>query len=204
MSMTEPVDWIDTPRTGYVMNAEFSETNKDVLMSYMQRIQETFGESVFCTPRDSLHVTLLDWVAPLVDYDGKDKTALYKEVRSVYNGTMTEILSAVKSPIKIHFEEFRVSPTTIYMVGKDNGEFQTIRSEFVTRVQLLPNTKLPPTIVHCSLARFIKPIDLQQASETISKIFVDFEQDVTNFRLLRSYREPLLEFKLLKRYEMSG
>lgn len=201
MEFTQPVDWINKSFVGYAMNTEFSSDNIQSVVECMQEIKTTFDGAVFCTPKASLHVTLLDWIAPLVTYGGLDKDKFFGEVQPSYDKAITEILSSV-APIDVHFDEIKTSPSTIYIVGHDNGEFQKIREQFMERVELLPGTKLPPTIIHSSLARFTKPIELSAVNSFLASKTLHITQTVTDFRLTRATREPMLEFETLKRYRL--
>jgi len=201
MERTQPVDWVNKPFLGYVMNAEFSDDNAKILIELIDKIKATFNDAVFCPPRSALHITLLDWIAPLIDYDGRDKDTLFASVQPDYDKVISSILTSV-NPITVHFDAVKVSPSTIYITGNDSGEFQKIRDEFVDKVELLPNTKLPPQIIHSSLARFTKPIDLNAVETFIASQTLDITQTISSFRLIRTTKEPNLEFKTLKRYEL--
>lgn len=201
MELTQPVDWINKSFIGYVMNTEFSAENLHDLSRLTTGIQSKFGESVFITPPYALHITLLDWIAPLVDYDGRDKDKLFADIQSSYDNAVAEILSSVK-PFYVSFDEIKVSPSAIYTVGHDNGEFRRIREQFINNVELLPNTKLPPQIIHSSLGRFTKSIRLVEVEAYISTLSIDLKQRVTNYRLLRTTKEPNLEFETLKYYNL--
>lgn len=201
MNRTQPVDWINQPKIGYMVNTEFSEVNKAKLLEVIQEIDLGYQSDIFCTPPDSLHITLLDWVAPLVDYDGQDKDRLYESVFEVYDQAMSEVTSS-SGPIEVKFDEIRVSPSTIFITGRDDGSFQRIRSQFLKKVELLPGTKLPPDIIHSSLARFTAAIDLGEVSSFIASRTIDFTEVASGFRLVRSSIEPLIDYRVIKRYEL--
>ena len=201
MELTQVVDWIGKPHLGYMINAEFSEDNKEKLINLIQEIDQHFNDSVFCMPKYALHITLLDWVAPLVDYGRQNKNKLYAQIKTEYDSVMSETVSSAKS-IDVHFNKIMVSPNTIYIVGEDNGEFQRIREAFVSKVKLLPNTKLPPQIIHSSLARFIKEINLSSTKDYVRTKKIDFIQKIDDFRLVRTTKEPMLEFEVLKTYKL--
>lgn len=201
MEFTEPVDWVNKSFIGYVMNTEFSDENARRLAELIQEIQTMFDGAVFCMPKASLHITLLDWIAPLVDYDGGDKDKLFTKIQRSYDRAISEVLSSV-APITVHFGVVKASPTTIYVVGHDHGEFQKIREQFLEKVELLPGTKPPPQIVHTSLARFIEPIELGKVNTLLASKKLDITQTVTSFRLIHAIREPNLEFEILKRYKL--
>lgn len=202
MEYTQPVDWIEKPFVGYVMNAELSDQNAQVLNSLTQSLRDEFGDALYCMTRPSLHITLLDWIAPLVDYDGRDKAELFAQIQPSYDRAMTDIMAGV-GPISVHFDTIRVAPSTIFAMGHDDGQFQHIRDEFVQKVDLLPGTKMPPQIIHSSLIRFTEAIELEPIAEYIKAQKIDFVQDVTSFRLVHTRQEPMLDFEVLKRYELS-
>lgn len=201
MELSQTVDWVGKSFTGYMVNTDFSSRNSETLGKLIDEIQETFDGSVFCMPRPSLHITLLDWIAPLVDYDGQYKDKLFSQIKPDYDKAMTEVLAAT-DPITVRFDELRVSPTTILIVGHDNGQIQHIRDKFLEKVDLLPGTKPPPQIIHSSLARFIEPTDLSLAQSFVATKTLDITQQITDFRLVRTVKEPMLEYETLKRYEL--
>lgn len=165
-------------------------------------IQQEYRNKVFVAPPHSLHITLLDWIAPLVDYDGADKTTLFNSIKDDYDKNISRILADIL-PISIRFTELKVSPSTIFLVGHDNGQFQTIRQQFVESIELLPNTKLPPTIIHSSLARFKDTLPLPNVEHLITNLTVDFTQQIDSFRLIHTTKEPMLEFEVIKTYHLS-
>lgn len=201
MELSQPADWVAKPFQGYVINTVFSDENTRELETLIKEISTTFGDAVFPMPNVSLHTTLLDWIAPLVDYGGKDKEALFAQIQPGYDRALREVLSSF-GPINVHFDELRVSPSAIIIVGHDNGEFQSIREQFLDRVQLLPGTKLPPTIIHSSLARFTESIELDLVKSFLATKTISFTQQVSDFRLVHTAKEPMLEFEVLKQYQL--
>lgn len=201
MTQTQVVEWVRQPFEGYIMNTAFSPVNAAQLMQLIRAIEAEFGDGVFCMPEASLHITLLDWIAPLVDYDGQDKRQLFEHIRGDYDKALIEIFDD-EEPFTVTFDTIQVAPSTIFITGHDNGQYERIRAKFLDKVELLPNTKRPPGIIHSSLARFTKEIDLDQVAAFIAKQKIAFEQPIVNFRLIHTSREPMLEFEVLKTYEL--
>ncbi len=202
MSLTEPVSWLEKPFEGYVLNTSFSEANTEKISTLMKEIEEQFGEAVFVMPKTSLHITLLDWVAPLVDYNGQDKEEIYKSIKMDYDAALSSIVSKIP-PIEVHFTEVRVYPTTIILLGYDNGQFQQIRDKFTSTVELIPDTKQPPTIIHSSIARFKQAIPVSEVEAFLAPKHIDIVQTVNNFRLVHTIKEPMLDFEVIKNYQLS-
>jgi hypothetical protein len=199
MEMTQPVTWLGNPCLGYVVNAEFSPASQLTLAPLLNVIGEVFGETVHVMPLESLHITLLDWIAPLVDYDGQDKDILFTKIKTQYDAAMTTALTG-QLPIQARFSKLLASPSTIYIQALDDGRFDAIRSNFVSHVDMLPGTKMPPNIIHTSLARFTGSLSMQTVQEKLDEIAVDFTEAVSSFRLIRSTREPLSDYVVLKTY----
>lgn len=199
MELTQPVDWLQQPYVGYVVNTVFSENDSHNIHELIQEIKHEFGDAVFCASPESLHITLLDWIAPLVEYDEPDKAKLFDQVKSEYDQAMTTALSTVQ-PFTVTFNQIHISPTTIYITAEDSGQFQEIRQTFLDNASLLPGTKLPPTIIHSSLARFTKPIKLDIVKDFLAGKTLDVTQTVDSFRLVHTAREPMLEYTVLKTY----
>ena len=198
---TKPVDWIGESHEGYMVNTIFSEENVSRLGKLAEVFKNNFPDEIYLTPPASLHITLLDWIAPLVEYDGRDKAKLYAQVKDTYHHAMQAALLGIGA-IKVHFMELCVSPSTIYVRGYDDGQFQAIRDAFLDRVELLPGTKLPPTIIHSSLGRFTREMPIRKIEKITETLDVDFMQTVESFRLVHSWREPLLEFEELRVYPL--
>lgn len=203
MAFTEQVSWLQKPFEGWVVNTAFSLENTQVISDLTREIEREYGEKVFVMPNKSLHITLLDWIAPLVDYEGQDKKALFSRLKSTYDSALSDILSNF-APITVRFTELKVYPSTIILLGHDEGQFQAIRDQFIDTIELLPNTKKPPTIIHSSLARFRDAIPLAEVEEFISQKNVDITQQVDNFRLVHTTAEPMLEFEILKKYALGS
>ncbi len=203
MSKTYPVDWVKKSFEGYIMNTLFSDENSAQVMRLVDDISHEFGDAVHCMTKESLHITLLDWIAPLVDYDGKSKEELFTSIYNEYDGALSDILASEES-FTVTFDTIHIAPTTIYISGRDDGQFERIRSKYLDSIKLLPDTKRPPDIIHSSLARFTKELDLSVVEAFIKHKSLDFKQTVDSFRLVHTFRQPMMEFEILKTYKLGN
>jgi hypothetical protein len=199
--LTQPVDWLNRQTTGYMVNTVFSDQNADIVHGIIDRIAAAFPDIFFGQPKPALHITLLDWIAPLVNYDGRDKSELFKQVQPSYDVALSRAI-ANYTPFPVHFTEIKVAPSTIFIKATDNGQFQSIRDQFVTEAKLLPGTKLPPTIVHSSIGRFTKEVELAPIEAFVAHESIDLYQEITSFRLVHSRVEPMLDFDVVKEYPL--
>ena len=185
---------------GYMVNTPLSLDNQKLVLELQQQIINHFAEPIWCAPKESLHITVLDWIAPLVDY-GQDKTELLESVYQDYDRFMEE--SIARQPvININFDTISISRAAIYITGHDDGQFAQIRQAFLDKATLIEGTKMPPTIIHSTIARFTKEIELEPMADFIKGLSVDFRQVVSSFRLVKEVLDPMLEFKTIKEYQL--
>jgi 2'-5' RNA ligase len=188
--------------TGYMVNTRPDPEHRRQLARLQKRLTRTLGDSLWVTPPETLHITLMDWLAPLVEYR-HDKDVLFKELFKTYDHALVDILKNQK-PIRVLFDTLKVTPGAVILVGRDEGEFQHIRDQFLRTVSLLPGTKQPPAIIHSTVARFLREQPLQPIIGTIGREELSFVQYVTSFRLVRETVIPQLEHELIKKYRLSS
>lgn len=140
----------------------------------------------------------MDWLSPLADY-GRDKDRIFTEIFNRYDEVLSELLSSIPAQT-INFNQLKVGPSAVFAKGKDNGDFEKIRVAFLKKIKLLPGTKLPPKIVHFTIARFKKAIDLAAVERFISSQQLELSQPVKSFRLIREAKAPIVEYEIIKNY----
>ncbi len=185
---------------GYMLNAPFSQENQIAIAEVQNQLSERFGDSLWCTPPETLHITLFDWLAPLVEYQ-QDKDALFKEIYESYNTVVERALGHI-GPIKVQFYIIQVGPSAVFIKGSDNGQFERIRAYFLDNVTLLPHTKLPPTIIHSTIARFKAEVVLEPVQTFLSDVSIEINQTIPSFRLVRETIDPMLAFEVVKEYPL--
>lgn len=200
--LSHPVEHWGEELRSYVLNTEIGEEGMESVHKVQETLQKFFPDSFLIAPDSGIHITLMDWVAPLVSYK-EDKDKLFEQHFTSYNITLENILINQK-PITVRFNQVWVSPDAVIVVGRDDGSYSRIRSEFLDRESLIEGTKLPPKIIHSTIARFSKPVSMEEVREVLDKNPIDFTQEVDHFRLIKESRIPMLEFEELKRYELTG
>ena len=155
MNQSIPDKNINKSVNGYILNANFSQANVDLIATLQDELRVHFADILWFTPLEALHITLLDWIAPLVEYD-EPKDRLFSRVYSLYDMTFSSILEPIK-PISVQFDSLIVTPSALIICGHDSGEFQAIRNSFTGTIELPPDTTQPPKIIHSTVARFKKP-----------------------------------------------
>jgi len=186
----------------YVINSGFSEIATQHIYELQGKIKEKFTDKVWLLPNEALHITLMDWFAPFVDY-GDDPDKLFEKYRADYTNELEKILTNQRA-IKIHFDSVKTSPVTIFVEGSDDGSFGRIRKEFIASEKLLPGTKPPANIVHTSIARFTGEHSLTEVENFLSTLEVDFTEEIEEFRLIRESKSNMLEYKIIDKFQLTG
>ncbi len=199
-----PVSWVGEEHLGFVINAAFSSENAALISKWLEGLHRQAPEGLYTMHHEGLHITVLDWVAPLFDYAGTDKRDLYTDLRETYEPAFRSITSSMEA-FDVRFDELRVTPGAIILLGHDNGQFQSLRDRFMDIVELPEGGKQPPNIIHSSLARFIAPeIELSQVEEYAAEHPLIFTQKISNFRLVETRREPMQNFTVLDTFELAA
>lgn len=185
---------------GYVVNTLFDEESQQTVAEMQQKIADEFGDSIWAAPPGALHITLMDWIAPLVDY-GRDKDQLFAELRPSYEAALENALEGV-APIDVHFNTLKVAPDAIIMIGQDDGQMQQIRHKFLESIDLLPQTKRSPAIIHSSIIRFKNEQDLEPIIDLVAQQKLSLRFAISAFQLVRETSLPMLEYEVIKEYKL--
>ncbi len=185
---------------GYMLNTGFSTENIAKIQGIQQYLEGKFPGSFIFYPGETLHITLMDWTAPLVDY-GRDKDELFEELYPEYDKVLTDILKVIKL-ITVHFKEIRVSPDAIFIVGEDDGSYQKIRDEFIGQIELEEGTKRPPQIIHSTIARFREEVEVGEIQLALNSLNLDLVQSINDFRLVKETEVPMQKFQEIGRFSI--
>lgn len=200
MTTTIPDTQINQPVTGYVVNTLLDIKNQQSIREIQDTLVRQLGSSVWVSPADSLHITLLDWIAPLVEYS-TDKDQLFTEIYPRYNAILRDIFDK-QPPFTLTFQEIRVSPSAIYIVSDNDGEFNHIRQQFLESVTLLDGTKQPPKIVHSTIARFTENIDVDIVQDVLDGLSIDSSQSIAMFQLVKEVVSPMMNYEVIEEYNL--
>jgi len=187
---------------GYIVNSGVSEGLYRQIHAIQTKLNDRFPGAIWTAPRDSLHITLMDWLAPLVDY-GKNKDELFRSIENRYTEALAEVLGKQRS-IQVTFDTIEVYPAAIIVKGHDDASYQHIRESFLEKIELLPGTKPPPTIIHTTICKFLKQIDVGEVEDLVHQAgSLRFQEEITEFRLARESQIFMLTHEILRRFTLS-
>lgn len=194
---------VDISALGYMVNTFLSEASRREVKRLQNELISAFPEAIWTPALDTLHITLMDWLAPYAEY-GVDKDQLYTELGASYDLALCRALEGV-GPIEVTFDTFVVSPAAVAIVGDQKSAeiLNAIRQKFLSQVDLLPGTKRPPTIVHSTIARFVGSLPVDDVRNHMESRPFSFTEQIGSFQLVRETRVPMIEHATIESYHLA-
>ncbi len=118
-----------------------------------------------------------------------------------YSHQVGETLADVPS-FNLTFSEIEVSARAIIVRTATSEAFNDIRTKLLSKIELPKGTKLPPDITHCTLARFNRSLNLEEAIKLTQNIPCDITENITSFKLLKDLGPPTFEPKTMQIYNV--
>lgn len=200
MAETIPADYIDRPARGYIYVSLMSPHGRQQVANLLHQLQDELPGVIWPMPPSALHVTLAEIIQSRKEYT-QDKDALFEEHRQEYERQPERILARM-GQFAVTFNAIEASEQAIIVRGIDQGQFQSIRSRLVAEVPFPDETKSPPDIIHSSIARYKKSVDLEHVQQIIARHALAFEEPITQFHLMKTVVPPLLKYETLRAYQL--
>lgn len=200
MIQTSPSTDIGEYRDGYMSNIPFTVESRNGIGELQRKIADALGDAVWLQPRDSLHVTLFDFIAPKVEYD-EERSTLFEKQKEHIQYVLAQ-LALESSPFTIMFNEICVSPSAIYIKGYDDGGMAKLRERFLQLYPLDARTKKPPTIIHSTIARFAVAIEIERVQDVVSHLQIATTMPADTLRLVHEQQIPMLKYEEISAYRM--
>jgi len=197
--MTQITNTINKPHSAYCLLALLSNDAKEQLSDLLDSLQKKLGKSIYVMPKENLHITLCE-IIQSKEYS-ENKELLYSKNSSEYEELSEEVFAQFK-PIHIVFDKIEVSPQAIIIRGKDDGSFETIRKGLVENLPLPTETKRPPEIIHCTIARFLTEMPIEEVRDIVEKDPFTLNEKVGSFSLIHSTVSPLIAYDIIRKYDL--
>lgn len=192
--------YVQTSGLDFSINVLLDNNATNLVHSIQEILHDRLLDTLWLMPAKALHITIMDWISFFNNYH-QDKEHLFENLFLDYDAVLTEILKHYGNPFEIELYELRVTPDAIVLLGNDDGSIARIRGEFMSRVNLPPETNQPPSIIHSTIARYNSVIPLTSAERALP-IFKPIKIRVSGFCLHKFTHSPLEDLKLIKRYQL--
>jgi hypothetical protein len=158
-----------------------SEPRQNITAAQNQ-VKALLGDVVWLTPPNALHSTLMEIICN-TKYEGLSRRAHFERWRERYSNAAREVLAQLP-PFDITFDELHASVGAIILKAADTTMFNAIRGALLEHMTLHAQTKVPPDITHCSIARYNQEVSLESVCEQLKGIEVDISLNVDHFMLM--------------------
>ncbi len=201
MLNTRVQDDIGRKDNGCAVVSLLSRTAQEAIVRLQGQLSEQLGDALWLMPPTSLHTTLCEIIQPK-PYE-QDKHLLYEKNHAEYEAVLAEVLSHYP-PIRVAFDTLEVSPQAIIILGNDNGIFNKIRAELIEYLPFPKETKKPPDVVHSSIARFTKEVDIEKVRAVAKQLNVNFTEVVQEFQFMYPVWPHLFHYDVVSRYGLAS
>lgn len=159
-----------------------AETVKKIV-KVQDGLKSLLGDALWLTPPQALHMTLMEIICD-TEYEGLSREEHFKQWHDNYNGAAKEAIAQF-SPVTVRFNELHASAAAIIIKAVDPQPFNDIRAALLAKTVLPAQTKMPPDIAHCTIARYNQSIDLDKVKGLIQELSIEFDERVAEFRLMK-------------------
>jgi hypothetical protein len=196
---TETSEFLKQPIDAYALVAIFSPEAKKVIGELLAKLQKEIGDGLWPMPVDALHITLCEIVEPK-PYS-QNRQDLFEAHAADYLDKPALAISNI-GPVTVNFNKVEASNKAIIIRGEDDGSLNAIRHRLVESMPLPDETKNPPDIIHCSIARFTQNLDFDQIQQIVARHSLDFTEIIKEFLLVNSLVQPLLDYRTMRIYSL--
>jgi hypothetical protein len=198
--MKNTVETAQTPSDDeFSIVATFSEQSLSRLKSIQDYLKEYLGDSIWLTPQRALHSTLTEIICDREYPTPRNK--LFINWYERYGQLVAETLFDIPS-FYLTFSEIEVSTRAIIIRTATSEAFNDIRTKLLSKIELPEGTKMPPAIIHCTLARFSRSISLEDVVKLTQNIPCDITEHIASFKLLKDLGPLAFEPKTIQIYNL--
>lgn len=198
-SHTQPVD--TNQKVGaYWIVSPVSDEVAHVITETQNALKKRFSDSVWTVPRDSLHISF-NALSPFFEFTSTSNPPA--DISDTYTDVFGKLL-ANHPPIRLRFDTIEAFPAAIILKAKDDGSYQSLRNQFNSSVELPTGTKATPDIIHTTICKFHKAIDLDEVKGFLSTQNIDIEMVVSEFRIVREKILYMIDYDVLERFTLNS
>lgn len=197
--MTE-VSKFDNRSDGHIIIAPLSKKTRQAIYDIQNKISDTLPVGSLWLPSGKqLHITFAHLISPDATYDS-NKDDLWRSLEVGAKKSLYQITTE-HPKIDIVFEKIEAFLSTIIVKWKDDGVIDELRRKFTKLVQIPKNTRVPPNIIHTTIARFKKEISFEEVKETVARLeWKQITENISSLELIHEEKIFVQEHSILNSY----
>jgi 2'-5' RNA ligase len=194
MTPTIPVD-TNQRVIAYWIASPVSDELARVIAQVQAALKERFADAIWPVPRESLHITF-NALSPIFGSHNIDSAP--GSPAPEYTEAFRK-LTAKQPPIKLLFDTVEAFPAAIILKAQDDGSYHSLRSRFNESVKLPKGTKATPNIIHTTICKFHRSIDLDEVKDFLATKSIEVNTLVSEFRVVREKILYMVDYDILER-----
>jgi hypothetical protein len=187
---TQPVPHLTDAMNCYVYISTLSDGAQQAVHRFQDELAKLLPGVLWMPRGGQLHVTLLHTFGPLFGLDSQQAAEFdqnYEDSRTSLLSAMQEAVAGI-APIKLRMQQVKASENAVFGLWQDEGQYEEIRERFVTLFEIPPGTQRRPNIVHTTIARYQRPIALEEVQQAVDSLTLEAEMTVEEIILIRETR----------------
>ncbi|PIV90691.1 hypothetical protein COW46_00920 [Candidatus Gracilibacteria bacterium CG17_big_fil_post_rev_8_21_14_2_50_48_13] len=176
-------DTLNKESVGYVVNIECSQGFHDAVAEIRNAFHKEFGDAVYLPGQGAMHITVYDFMTTLESYD-RDVDEYYRSMSEELDSAISHSIESIQ-PFTLSFNVLELFQPCIIAKAKYSSELAIIRNKFLDVMELFPQTKRPPNIVHSTIIAFREKVPFEQVHDLFSGYTLSWEESVQSLRLMR-------------------
>lgn len=186
----------------YAIVALLGNSSVRLLTDVQKQLYALIGDALWVAPARCLHITLMEIICD-ADYGDLSRRRLYSDWYNKYGKITKEIISTFP-PFTLEFNELCVSPSAIIIKASNPEPLNRIRTAIQSKTALPKETKRPPNIAHCTIARFIKSIPIKDITKKANSLGVNTIENIESFKLVDGLAPPTLNPRVIANYPLEA
>jgi 2'-5' RNA ligase len=201
MSLTSSNPTYEAACDGFIAVAPLDPAVQQSIAGLQAKLAERFSAEAFWIPTgDQLHITVAHVLSPEVTYD--------EPAPEIFGRVGQQAMRALDIAVQdrptdtVVFDTVEAFADAIIVRGHDSGELDAVRQTFVDNFDLPAGTRRPPTIIHSTIARYRKPLNLEEVQEFVSSLAIDSSTDISEIHLVHERQIFMQASDILQTYNL--
>lgn len=193
---------LDPSPDEYNIAAMLSVSTQQQIIALQDKIKAILGDVVWLMPAQCLHSTLMEIIWK-TEYAALTRRQHFEQWYGAYHQATKEIIASHR-PFAARFTELYASPGAIIIRAENTHEYNAIRDDLLANTKLPEGTKLPPTIVHSSIARYAQSVDVGEVRYALRSLKIAVTEPIADFKLVTDLVPPDFTPKTLETYQLGA
>ncbi len=166
--------------------AHIASTEIQIAVAELQKkLVQELGDAIKLPKPQSLHITLVSVVQPKI-YSKPSRKELFDEYKSILSERPKQIIGSFPAS-DIRFNKVSGDEKAIAILASNPSSFNNIRQKLTEKIPFPAETRQPPTVMHCTIARYQKQIEFVKVQKVINDLHIDFVERISQVHLFEDF-----------------